>query len=103
MCLGREGARGSWCVFLPLSHLGVKLTWSVRQIVDSCTSCANNRLNLFSDAFRRIAGTDKGGIIDVEFDVVSCEIDDPIVVRNKVGTSKYQYAPSLLYDAVGLG
>ncbi|KAK1835008.1 RlpA-like double-psi beta-barrel-protein domain-containing protein-containing protein [Podospora conica] len=65
-------------------------------IVDSCTSCANNRLNLFSDAFRRIAGTDKGGIIDVEFDVVSCEINDPIVVRNKIGTSRYHFSLQVL-------
>lgn len=92
-CLDVFGPGGSARVMvrLPSLYLIAMLNSHILpQIVDSCTSCANNRLNLFSDAFRRIAGTDKGGIIDVEFDVVSCDIEDPIVVRNKVGTSRYQ-------------
>ena len=64
-------------------------------IVDSCTSCENNRLNLFNDAFQRIAGG-TGRILDVEFDVVSCGINEPIMVRNKVGTSRWFFSLQVL-------
>lgn len=56
--------------------------------MDSCPSCDDNRLNLAKDAFTQIAD-EVDGIIDVEFDVTSCGITTPLVVRNKVGTSEY--------------
>ena len=56
--------------------------------MDSCPSCKENRLNLAKDAFTQIAD-EKDGIVDVEFDVVSCGISSPLIIRNKVGTSEW--------------
>ena len=57
-------------------------------MVDSCPSWEENRLNLAKDAFIQIAD-ETDGIVDVEFDVVSCGISSPLIVRNKVGTSEW--------------
>lgn len=64
------------------------LRTSYPQVVDSCPSCLENRLNLAKDAFTQIAD-ETDGIVDVEFDVVSCGITSPLIVRNKVGTSEW--------------
>ncbi|SPO05196.1 related to extracellular cellulase CelA/allergen Asp F7-like, putative [Cephalotrichum gorgonifer] len=64
-------------------------------VVDSCPSCLENRLNLSEDAFVKIA--DKAdGIVDVEFDVVSCGLNSPLIIRNKIGTSRWFFSMQVL-------
>ncbi|CAI4219576.1 unnamed protein product [Parascedosporium putredinis] len=64
-------------------------------IVDSCPSCLENRLNLFDDAFRQIADP-VDGIVDVTFDIASCGLDTPLIIRNKIGTSRYFFSMQVL-------
>ncbi|KEZ42880.1 Uncharacterized protein SAPIO_CDS5311 [Scedosporium apiospermum] len=64
-------------------------------IVDSCPSCLENRLNLFEDAFKQIADP-VDGIVDVTFDVVSCGLSSPLIVRSKIGTSRWFFSLQVL-------
>ncbi len=56
--------------------------------MDSCPSCTKNRLNLFSDGFNKIADA-KGGIINIEYEPISCHIGTPLTLRTKEGSSRY--------------
>jgi len=67
---------------------GIRRTDRTLQVSDSCPSCKENRLNLHSGAFDRIADKNQG-IADVSFDVVSCGITTPITLKNKEGTSRW--------------
>ena len=58
------------------------------QAVDKCPECPTNKLDLFQNAFEQLAPT-SAGIISISYDQVACGITSPIVVRNKVGSSKY--------------
>lgn len=61
-----------------------------KQVVDSCPNCPKNRLNLFSDAFAQIASI-QDGIVQVEYEPVSCGINAPLTLRTKAGSSKWLY------------
>ncbi|KAK0611050.1 RlpA-like double-psi beta-barrel-protein domain-containing protein-containing protein [Immersiella caudata] len=63
-CLQVNGPRGS-----------VKV-----MVTDSCPSCAQNRLNLYEEAFRQIANPNDG-IANVEFDIVNCGINSQLWSR----------------------
>ncbi|TLD15620.1 uncharacterized protein PgNI_01989 [Pyricularia grisea] len=56
-------------------------------VVDNCHECPQNKLDLFEDGFSNI-GDLNAGIIDVDWEVTSCGITEPLKLRNKDGTSK---------------
>ncbi|KAE8150707.1 hypothetical protein BDV25DRAFT_106690 [Aspergillus avenaceus] len=60
-------------------------------IVDKCPECDSNHLDLFQSAFTELADVSKG-VIDITWSYVSCDIDSPIVLKNKEGTSQYWFA-----------
>ncbi|KAB5576067.1 RlpA-like double-psi beta-barrel-protein domain-containing protein-containing protein [Coniochaeta sp. 2T2.1] len=78
-CLFVQGERGS----------------VVAMVVDSCPSCPKSRVNLFSDAFPKV-GDPSAGTIKIQWDIVSCGITGPIVLRNKTGSSKYWFEMQVL-------
>ncbi|KAF2789159.1 carbohydrate-binding module family 63 protein [Melanomma pulvis-pyrius CBS 109.77] len=59
-------------------------------VVDQCPGCGNNHLDLFPDAYAKLAPTP--GIIPVSWSFVSCGITSPIQLKNKEGTSKYWFS-----------
>ncbi|EAW12821.1 putative extracellular cellulase CelA/allergen Asp F7-like [Aspergillus clavatus NRRL 1] len=60
-------------------------------IVDQCPECESNHLDLFQDAFAELADISKG-IIGIDWSYVPCEIDSPLVLKNKEGTSRYWFS-----------
>lgn len=60
-------------------------------IVDECPECATNGLDLYQDAFTKLANP-KDGKIPISWDVVPCGISSPIVLKNKEGTSAYWFS-----------
>ncbi|KAJ4367101.1 hypothetical protein N0V83_007631 [Neocucurbitaria cava] len=64
-------------------------------VVDQCPGCGTNHLDLFPDAFAKLADPSKG-IINVSWDIVPCGITSPIVLKNKEGTSKYWFSMQVM-------
>lgn len=64
------------------------------QVVDICTPCEPTRLNLFQDAFARLADGDLArGIVDVTYAYVPCGLARaPLRLRNKEGTSAWWFS-----------
>ncbi|KAF2205791.1 barwin-like endoglucanase [Delitschia confertaspora ATCC 74209] len=60
-------------------------------IVDQCPNCGPNHLDLFPDAFAKLADPSKG-VIPVEWAIVPCGITSPLILHNKSGTSKYWFS-----------
>ncbi|RHZ48606.1 putative extracellular cellulase CelA/allergen Asp F7-like [Aspergillus thermomutatus] len=60
-------------------------------IVDQCPECESNHLDLFQNAFAELADISKG-VIDITWSYVSCDIDSPLVLKNKEGTSAYWFS-----------
>ncbi|KAE8423178.1 RlpA-like double-psi beta-barrel-protein domain-containing protein-containing protein [Aspergillus pseudocaelatus] len=60
-------------------------------IVDKCPECDSNHLDLFQSAFTELADISKG-VIDITWDYVSCDIDTPLKLKNKEGTSAYWFS-----------
>ncbi|KAI9929908.1 hypothetical protein ASPWEDRAFT_48111 [Aspergillus wentii DTO 134E9] len=60
-------------------------------IVDQCPSCDSNHFDLFQDAFSELAEISTG-VIDIDWSYVSCDIDSPLTLKNKDGTSEYWFA-----------
>ncbi|KAL9113413.1 MAG: hypothetical protein Q9227_002454 [Pyrenula ochraceoflavens] len=60
-------------------------------IVDECPGCGNNHLDLFSDAFAKLADPSTG-VIDVNWSIVDCGVASPISLVNKSGTSQYWFS-----------
>src|SRR3569833_673710 len=58
------------------------------KVVDECPSCPENRVNLYKEAFVQI-GEVTDGTVNVEWNIVSCNVKSPIILLNKTGTSKY--------------
>ncbi|KAF1838997.1 barwin-like endoglucanase [Decorospora gaudefroyi] len=75
---------------------GTKVT---AMIVDQCPGCGTNHLDLFPDAFAKLANP-SAGIIDVSWDFVPCGIKTPIVLKNKEGTSKYWFSMQVMNSNV---
>jgi expansin (peptidoglycan-binding protein) len=68
-------------------------------VVDQCPGCGSNHLDLFPDAFAKLAYPSKG-VIPVSWDIVPCGIKTPIVLKNKSGTSKYWFSMQVMNSNV---
>ncbi|KAF2184636.1 carbohydrate-binding module family 63 protein [Zopfia rhizophila CBS 207.26] len=68
-------------------------------VVDQCPGCGNNHLDLFPDAFAKLADPSKG-VIPVSWSIVPCDITSPIVLKNKEGTSKYWFSMQVMNSNV---
>lgn len=64
-------------------------------VVDQCPGCGSNHLDLFPDAFAKLADPSKG-IINVDWDFVPCGISSPIQLKNKSGTSKFWFSMQVM-------
>ncbi|KAF2128609.1 carbohydrate-binding module family 63 protein [Dothidotthia symphoricarpi CBS 119687] len=71
---------------------GTKVT---AMVVDQCPGCGTNHLDLFPDAFAKLADPSKG-VIPVSWQVVPCGITTPIVLKNKEGTSAYWFSMQVM-------
>ncbi|KKY21734.1 putative extracellular cellulase allergen asp f7 [Phaeomoniella chlamydospora] len=60
-------------------------------IVDQCSGCGTNHLDLFSDAFSALADQSLG-VIDVTWQIVQCPITTPLELHNKEGVSAYWFS-----------
>ena len=77
---------------------GTKIT---AMVVDQCPGCGSNHLDLYPDAFAKLADPSKG-VISVSWDFVPCGITSPIVLKNKEGTSKYWFSMQVMNANVGV-
>ncbi|KAF2087494.1 carbohydrate-binding module family 63 protein, partial [Saccharata proteae CBS 121410] len=68
-------------------------------VVDECPECAENGLDLFEGAFTDLAAA-ANGTIDISWEVVECGITDPLVLRNKEGTSEYWFSIQVMNSNV---
>lgn len=68
-------------------------------VVDQCPNCGPHHLDLFPDAFAKLAEPSKG-VINVSWEVVPCGITTPIVLKNKSGTSKYWFSMQVMNSNV---
>ncbi|KAF2261040.1 barwin-like endoglucanase [Lojkania enalia] len=64
-------------------------------VVDQCPGCGPNHLDLFPDAFAKLADPSKG-VIPVSWSIVPCGITSPIVLKNKEGTSPYWFSMQVM-------
>ncbi|CAI7603273.1 unnamed protein product [Penicillium glandicola] len=60
-------------------------------VVDQCPECESNHLDLFQDAFAELADISLG-VIDTTWSFVSCDLDGPLKLKNKEGTSAYWFS-----------
>ncbi|KAG2416135.1 hypothetical protein HFD88_007327 [Aspergillus terreus] len=60
-------------------------------IVDQCPECEATHLDLFQNGFSELAALSEG-IISIDWSFVSCDIDTPLVLKNKEGTSAYWFS-----------
>ncbi|KGO68972.1 Barwin-related endoglucanase [Penicillium italicum] len=60
-------------------------------IVDQCPECESNHLDLFQDAFAELSDI-SAGVIKTTWSYVSCDLDGPLQLKNKEGTSAYWFA-----------
>ncbi|KAJ5319177.1 uncharacterized protein N7506_011881 [Penicillium brevicompactum] len=60
-------------------------------IVDQCPECESNHLDLFQTAFAELSDI-SAGIIDINWSYVSCDLDGPLKLKNKEGTSAYWFS-----------
>ncbi|CAI7617737.1 unnamed protein product [Penicillium discolor] len=60
-------------------------------IVDQCPECESNHLDLFQDAFAELSDI-SAGIIQTTWSYVSCDLDGPLKLKNKEGTSAYWFS-----------
>jgi expansin (peptidoglycan-binding protein) len=70
-------------------------------VVDQCPGCGSNHLDLYPDAFAKLADPSKG-IINVSWDYVPCGISSPIKLKNKSGTSKFWFSMQVMNANVGV-
>lgn len=70
-------------------------------VVDQCPGCGPNHLDLFPDAFKKLADPSKG-VIPVSWDIVPCGITSPIVLKNKEGTSKYWFSMQVMNSNIAV-
>ncbi|KAJ5463115.1 hypothetical protein N7475_008059 [Penicillium sp. IBT 31633x] len=60
-------------------------------IVDQCPECESNHIDLFQEAFAELSDI-SAGIIEVNWSYVSCDLDGPLKLKNKEGTSEYWFS-----------
>lgn len=68
-------------------------------VVDQCPGCGPHHVDLFPDAFKKLADPSKG-IIPVSWEVVPCGITTPIVLKNKSGTSAHWFSMQVMNSNV---
>ena len=71
---------------------GAKVT---AMVVDQCPGCGPNHLDLFPDAFAKLASP-SAGEIPVSWEEVPCGITSPIMLKNKSGTSPYWFSMQVM-------
>lgn len=59
--------------------------------MDQCPSCASGHFDLFQDAFSELSALSTG-VIDIEWSYTSCDLDGPLKLKNKEGTSEYWFS-----------
>lgn len=64
---------------------------NTNQIVDQCPECESNHIDLFQDAFAELSDI-SAGIIQTTWSYVSCDLDGPLKLKNKEGTSAYWFS-----------
>jgi expansin (peptidoglycan-binding protein) len=64
-------------------------------VVDQCPGCGPNHLDLFPEAFAKLASP-SAGVIPVSWTEVPCGITTPIVLKNKSGTSPYWFSMQVM-------
>ncbi|CAI9635692.1 unnamed protein product [Alternaria burnsii] len=64
-------------------------------VTDQCPGCGPNHLDLYPDAFAKLAEPSKG-VIPISWDVVPCGITTPLVLKNKEGTSKFWFSMQVM-------
>lgn len=77
---------------------GTKIT---AMVTDQCPGCGPNHLDLYPDAFAKLADPSTG-VINVSWDFVPCGISSPLVLKNKEGTSKYWFSMQVMNANVGV-
>jgi expansin (peptidoglycan-binding protein) len=90
-----NGANCGACV----SVTGPKGNKITAMIVDQCPGCGSNHLDLFENAFTKLAAK-QDGVINVSWDIVPCGITSPIVLKNKEGTSPYWFSMQVMNSNV---
>ncbi|KAL1878967.1 hypothetical protein Plec18167_004262 [Paecilomyces lecythidis] len=60
-------------------------------IVDQCPGCGENHLDLFPDAFQDLAALSVG-VLDVQWDIIPCDIDSPLSLKAKDGSSQWWFS-----------
>lgn len=70
-------------------------------VTDQCPGCGPHHVDLYPDAFAKLADPSKG-IINVSWDFVPCGITTPIVLKNKSGTSKFWFSIQVMNANVGV-
>ncbi|CAI7588630.1 unnamed protein product [Penicillium pancosmium] len=60
-------------------------------VVDKCPECAEGHFDLFQDAFAELSDI-SAGVIDITYSAVSCDLEGPLKLKNKEGTSAYWFS-----------
>ncbi|OQD80173.1 hypothetical protein PENANT_c038G09395 [Penicillium antarcticum] len=64
-------------------------------VVDQCPECESNHLDLFQSAFAELSDI-SAGVIDIDWSYVSCDLDGPVKLKNKEGTSAYWFSMQVI-------
>ncbi|OGE56913.1 hypothetical protein PENARI_c002G03907 [Penicillium arizonense] len=64
-------------------------------VVDQCPECESNHLDLFQSAFAELSDI-SAGVINIDWSYVSCDLDGPIKLKNKEGTSAYWFSMQVI-------
>jgi expansin (peptidoglycan-binding protein) len=82
-----------------VSVTGPKGNKITAMVVDQCPGCGSNHLDLFENAFEKLAAK-QAGVINVSWDIVPCGITSPLVLKNKEGTSPYWFSMQVMNSNV---
>ncbi|KAI4857365.1 barwin-like endoglucanase [Aureobasidium sp. EXF-8846] len=64
-------------------------------VTDQCPGCGTNHLDLYEDAFPKLADKSKG-IIPITWDYVPCPITSPLSIHMKSGVSQYWFSAQVV-------
>ncbi|KAJ6070196.1 hypothetical protein N7467_010323 [Penicillium canescens] len=64
-------------------------------VVDQCPECESNHLDLFQSAFAELSDI-SAGVINIDWSYVSCDLDGPVNLKNKEGTSAYWFSMQVI-------
>ncbi|KAJ5176739.1 uncharacterized protein N7482_002616 [Penicillium canariense] len=60
-------------------------------VVDECPECSAGHFDLFQNAFAELSDI-SAGEIDITWEYTACDLDGPLQLRNKDGTSQYWFS-----------